>query len=193
MTKTSPLKIIDVNNRERECLRVFLDPAWPGYASVEFVSKREPGKTRIEWMPLADFASKNPSLTDLFKGRTTAPAPEVSGIVTKATKDGLIDSSSSWAPNVYAGFHLWISRGPGDGTTRTIMSNTKIELKLDQPWDKKKKPSKDSQYVITQTLPENTSPTGNILPITELRNLEEKARKMDIKAGRVPAERQYTK
>ncbi len=185
------MKIIDINSQERECLRVFLDPAWPGYVSVEFARRSDPTQTRIEWMPLPDFASKNPELKDLFSGHSTSPAPEVSGIVTTASKDVLVDKTASWAPNLYAGYHLWISRGPGDGTTRIILKNTETILYLDKPWDKK--PTKDSQYAILRNLPDNTSPSGNILPGTELRQLEEKARKRDLKAGRQPAPRQYTK
>lgn len=185
------MQITDINNTLRECKRVFLDPAWPGYVSVEFARRADPTQTRIEWMPIPDFAAKNPQLKDIFEGRTTSPAPEVSGIVSKSTKNSLIDKSADWQINTYAGYHVWISRGPGDGTTRIILQNSQDTLYVDKDWDKK--PTKDSQYTILQHLPANTSPTGNILPITELRNLEEKARKMDIKAGRKPAPRQYTK
>jgi hypothetical protein len=185
------MQIIDINDRERECLRVFLDPAWPGYASVEFQSKSDPAKKRIEWMPLTDFAQKNPGLKDLFTGHSVEPAKEISGVATGSGKDTLIDKTASWDTNIYAGYYLWISRGPGDGTTRTILKNNASVLYIDKPWDKK--PTKDSQYAIVRTLPTNTAPSGQILPITELRNLEEKARKMDIKAGRKPAPRQYTK
>lgn len=185
------MQIIDINNAVRECKRVFLDPAWPGYVSVEFVRTSDPTKTRIEWMPLHDFALKNPDLKDLFAGKSTAPAPDVSGIVTTAGQDTLVDKDAKWTQNAYAGYHVWISRGPGDGTTRTILKNTPTILYIDKPWDKK--PNKDSQYAIVSRLPENTAPSGQILPITELRNLEIKARKMDLKAGRKPAPRQYTK
>lgn len=185
------MQITDINNAVRECKRVFLDPAWPGYVSVEFVRRSDPTKTRIEWMPLSDFAQKNPQLKELFTGHSTAPAPDTAGVVTTAGKDTLVDSTANWGINAYAGYHVWISRGPGDGTTRTIMKNTATILYIDKPWDKK--PTKDSQYAIVSRLPENTSPSGQILPITELRELEKKARKMDIKAGRKPAPKQYTK
>lgn len=185
------MQITDINNTIRECKRVFLDPAWPGYVSVEFARRADPSQTRIEWMPLADFALKNPDLKDIFTGHSTSPAPEVSGVVTTAGTDTLVDKNALWTPNTYAGYLVWISRGPGDGTTRIILKNTKTILYIDKSWDKK--PTKDSQYTIMQHLPANTAPTGNILPLTELRNLEEKARKMDIKAGRKPAPRQYTK
>lgn len=185
------MKIIDINGRERECLRVFLDPAWPGYVSVEFKRTSDPEKTRVEWMPLPDFAAKNPQLKDLFVGHSTAPAPDTAGVVTSAGKDTLVDSLASWNPNSYAGYFVWISRGPGDGTTRTILKNTTTILYIDKPWDKK--PNKDSQYAIVARLPQNHDPSGQILPLTELRKLEEKARLMDLKAGRTPAPRQYTK
>lgn len=185
------MQIIDINGRIRQCQRVFLDPSWPGYVSVEFQSKSDPTKKRIEWMPLTDFAQKNPTLQSIFSGHSIAPAPEISGIATGAGKDTLIDKSANWNKNIYAGYYVWISRGPGDGTTRLITKNNASVLYIDKPWDKK--PTKDSQYTIVHTLPQNTSPSGQILPITELRNLEEKARKMDIKAGRKPSPRQYTK
>jgi hypothetical protein len=185
------MQIIDINGTLRECQRVFLDPAWPGYASVEFARKADPTKTRIEWMPLADFAAKNPELKDLWGTHSTAPAPDTSGIVTTAGKDTLVDKSADWEPNAYAGHYVWISRGPGDGTTRTILKNTATILYIDKPWDKK--PTRDSQYAIVQTLPQNHAPSGQILPITELRELEKKARKLDLKAGREPSPRQYTK
>ncbi len=185
------MQIVDINGRERVCLRVFLDPAWPGYVSVEFRRTSDPTKTRIEWMPIADFALKNPELKEVFKGHSTAPAPDTSGIVSSATKDTLVDKSAAWPVNVYAGYNLWISRGPGDGTTRVILKNSGDTLYLDKPWDKR--PTKDSQYAILQRLPANHGPSGNVLPTTELRKLEEKARKMDIEAGREPAPRQYTK
>lgn len=185
------MQIIDLNNSPRECQRVFLDPAWPGYVSVEFVRKSDPTQTRIEWMPIPDFALKNPQLKDLFVGKSTAPAPDTAGVVTTAGKDTLVDSAANWGVNAYAGYFVWISRGPGDGTTRTILKNTATILYIDQPWAKK--PTRDSQYAIVSKLPTNHAPSGQVLPITELRKLEEKARKMDIKAGRKPAPRQYTK
>lgn len=185
------MQIIDLNNRPRQCSRVFLDPSWPGFVSVEFKRKIDPTQTRIEWMPLSDFALKNPSLKDLFNGKSTAPAPDTAGVVTTAGKDTLVDSQALWSLNAYAGYYLWISRGPGDGTTRTILKNTSTILYLDKPWDKK--PTKDSQYAIVAHLPTNHEPSGQILPITELRKLEEKARKLDLKAGRTPSPRQYTK
>lgn len=185
------MQITDINNKVRECKRVFLDPAWPGYASVEFTRRADPTQTRIEWMPLADFAEKNPQLKDLFTGHSISPAPDIAGIVTTAGKDTLVDKDAKWGLNAYAGHYVWISRGPGDGTTRTILKNTKTILYIDKPWDKK--PTRDSQYAVVARLPQNHEPSGQILPITELRELEKKARKMDIKAGRKPAPKQYTK
>ena len=166
------MQIIDLNSRTRECLRVFLDPAWPGYASVEFQSKADPEKTRIEWMPLADFALKNPTLTALFDGHSTTAAEDTSGIVTTTGADTLVDKNASWTPNIYAGYFLWISRGPGDGTTRTILKNTKTILYVDKPWDTK--PTRDSQYVVVQQLPENTAPSGNVLPSTRTHKVKQK-------------------
>lgn len=185
------MKIIDINNTPRECHRVFLDKKWPGYVSVEFKSKNNPDKTRIEWMPLADFAEKNPQLKELFKDHSLKAAPETSGIVTSANNNILTDETASWPENAYAGYFLWISRGPADGSTRIILENTHSTLTLDKPWIDT--PTIDSQYAILRKLPQIQGPTGNVLPTTELRNLEEKARQMDLEAGRTPQPRQYTK
>lgn len=184
------MKIIDINNRERECLRVFLDPQWPGYVSVEFKRTSDPTKTRVEWMPLPDFATKNPSLSKIWQGKSTRSTPEIAGIVTSSDPESLTDDTANWIENTYAGFFVWISRGPGEGQTRTIMRNTYNQIFIDKPWNKM--PNSDSQYSIVQKLG-NTTPQGNTLPIVELRHQEEFARQKDIEMGREPAPRQYTK
>ena len=183
------MQIVDINGRERNCERVFLDSEWPGYVSVEFVRKADPTQKRIEWMPIADFAKKNPSLSHLWGDKSTASVKEFSSIVSRAGKKYLMDDTASWTRNLYAGYFVWISRGPGEGQTRTIMENTTNKLVVDKEWDKR--PNKDSQYTVVQHLG-NTTPQGNVLPIVELRKLEEFARQQDIASGREPAPRQYT-
>jgi len=183
------MQITDINGRVRECLRVFLDPAWPGYVSVEFARKSNPKQKRIEWMPLSDFANKNPSLKNLWEGKSTSPAHEFSGIVSSAGSKHLMDNEANWPRNLYAGYFVWISRGPGEGQTRTIMENTTNQLIIDKPWETN--PTQDSQYAVVTKIG-NTTAQGNQLPIVELRKLEELARKKDLEAGREPAPRQYT-
>lgn len=184
------MKIIDINNKERECERVFLDPAWPGYISVEFKRKSDPTKKRVEWMPLSDFALKNPKLSKIWAGTSTNKPPETAGIVSSSDPDSLTDESASWIENVYAGYFVWISRGPGEGQTRTIMRNTYNQIFVDKPWDKM--PTDDSQYSVVLKLG-NTTPQGNTLPTADLKRQEELARQQDIDAGREPSPRQYTK
>ena len=169
------MQITDLNGRPRECLRVFLDPAWPGYASVEFASKREPGTTRIEWMPLSDFASRNPQLKELFGRGVATPPPEITGVVSFVTRDTMTDKIQNWQKNVYASYYLWISRGPGEGQTRIIVSNTKNKLILDKPWETK--PTKESQYTVVQHLG-STDQRGNTLPSAEYAQLAKKGREL---------------
>ena len=58
------MKIIDINNQERECDRVFLDPSWPGYVTVVIPSRVNPDKKRTEWIPLQNFYNNNPDYKD---------------------------------------------------------------------------------------------------------------------------------
>lgn len=125
-------------------------------------------------MPLVDFAARNPALNDLFTHQSLTPAPDVAGVVTTTTKNSLTDRRASWIKNAYAGYYLWISRGPGEGTTRTILRNTSTVLYLDKTWEVK--PTRDSQYAIVSRLPANLTPSGQVLPHTELRQRVKKAR-----------------
>ena len=185
------MKITDINGRERECTRIFLDPHWPGFVTVEFQSKNRIGYKHTEWMPTDDFLSRNPNL----KGKIPdddAPIkrpPQIAGEVTLAGPDTLTDSSRQWDANAYAGIYVWISRGKGEGQVRTVLANTKNKLRVDKPWDTK--PNKTSQYSLIYNKP-TIAPQGNTLPIAEMRKLEEKARKLDIKRGVKPAPKQYT-
>lgn len=185
------MKIIDINNRERDCYKVYFDPKWPGYATVEYQSKSNPEKFRQEWYPLSDFIAKNPELKNLFSNAPQKPTEEVSGTGTAVGDNYLIDEKSNWQENIYAGYNLWISRGPGEGQRRIILSNTNNKLVIDKSWDIP--PTHLSQYTIVQNMTHTPPATGNTLPLADLQEFEEKARKMKMDLGLEPAPRQYTK
>ncbi|OGD83150.1 hypothetical protein A2572_03835 [Candidatus Collierbacteria bacterium RIFOXYD1_FULL_40_9] len=185
------MKVIDINNKERDCLKVYFDPKWPGYATVNFASKSRPDTTRQEWYPLADFLIKNPELKHLFTNAPEKSAEEVSGTGTATGDNYLVDEKVNWQENIYAGYNLWISRGPGEGQTRVILSNTNNKLIIDKPWDTP--PNHLSQYTIVQNLTITPKAVGNTLPLAELQEFEEKARKMKSDLGLEPPPRQYTK
>lgn len=187
------MKIIDINNQERECDKVYLDPHWPGFVTVLFVSKNRPGFKHTEWMPQAQFFQNNPSLTGKVSADflPTALPPQIAGVVTSSGADTLSDGTKDWKTNLYAGFFCWISRGQGEGQSRTILKNTAKKLTLDKPWEIK--PNKNSQYAILHNKPSASNNNKNTLPEVDMEILEEKARKFDIERGVKPAPRQYTK
>ena len=157
------MKIIDINNNERECDRVFLDPSWPGYVTVIIPSRVDPEKKRTEWIPMLNFKNNNPDYENKienFKGTVPLP-PQISGVVSSSKPDSISDSTQKWATNIYAGFYCWISRGSGEGQVRVILNNTKTKLVVDKNWDKK--PDKTSQYTIVYSKP-SVSVMNNTLP-----------------------------
>lgn len=158
------MKIIDINNQERECERIFLDPHWPGYVTVMFVSKNRPGYQHNEWMPLTDFFAKNPSLKDKIAHDYAPPPlpPQIAGEVTGSGPDSLTDSTKDWRKNLYVGFYVWISRGQGQGQVRTILSNTAKKIKVAKFWEVQ--PDKSSQYTILHNMPKSAKTVGNFLP-----------------------------
>lgn len=186
------MKIIDINNQERNCDKVYLDPHWPGYVTVLFVSKNRPGYKHTEWMPQVQFFQNNPEL----KGKVSADfspdplPPQIAGVVTSTGANSLSDNTKKWKTNLYASYFCWISRGKGEGQVRVILKNTAQKLTLDKPWETK--PNKTSQYAIVHHKPQATN-NHNTLPEVDLQELEEKARKFDIERGVKPAPRQYTK
>ena len=186
------MKIIDLNNSERECERAYLDPHWPGFVTVLFVSKHRPGFKHTEWMPMLQFFQNNPSLKGKITDddKPTPLPPQIAGAVSSATKTTLTDSTKAWPKNLYASFFCWISRGKGEGQVRTILSNTRKKLTLDKPWDIT--PNQTTQYAIVHNRPKEID-NHNTLPEIELQTLEEKARRFDIERGVTPAPRQYTK
>lgn len=185
------MKIIDINGRERECVRAYFNHSWPGYVTVEFESKRRKGYKHTEWMPIDDFFAHNPSLKNTITTQGLPPKRplQLAGQVTSALKDSLTDTTQNWDPNSYAGMYCWISRGKGEGQVRIILKNTKSRVVVDKPWDTR--PNHTSQYSLLYHRP-TTPAQGNTLAIEEIRKLEEKARQMDLEAGRPPAPRQYT-
>jgi len=163
------MKIIDINGEERECIRVSPDSKFAGYMKVEFKSKNRVGYTHSEWYPMADFIKNNPSLKDLV-----SQAPKVVnddlGVVTNAKNNSLTDKSKKWKNDEYVGFPVWISRGKGEGQTRTVIANTKNTLTISKQW--KETPNNTSQYVLSHNIHDpqvkgNNLSTNMIKPLTK--------------------------
>ena len=184
------MQIIDINGKTRDCVRAYLDPHWPGFVTIDYESKNRPGYKHTEWYPISDFLAHNPTLAHLVKGVDITPAPDLAGVVTKCTSNTLTDKTQNWEVNDYAGFYVWISRGMGEGQTRTILSSTKNTLTIDRPWDKPL-PNTSSQYVLARVLGNNIQSRGNTLPVAEMQALEKKARALDLKRGITPSPKQY--
>lgn len=157
------MKIVDINGEERECVSVSPDPKFAGYMKVEFVSKNRVGYTHSEWYPVADFIKNNPTLKDLTSKAKKVINDDL-GVVTSAKKNSLTDKSKKWKDNDYVGFPLWISRGKGEGQTRTVVNNTKNTLTIDKPW--KEVPDGTSQYVLSHNV-HDPQVRGNTLPAVE--------------------------
>lgn len=157
------MKIIDINNQERECDRVFLDPTWPGYVTVIIPSKVNSEKKRTEWIPIQNFFANNPDYKNIIENFKKVPSlpPQITGVPTTTKINTLSDNTQNWRPNIYAGTYCWISRGKGEGQVRTILSNTKNRLVLDKEWDNK--PDTSSQYTIVYNKP-TVSVMNNSLP-----------------------------
>ena len=177
------MKIIDINGSERTAKKVFLDPDYPGYVRVEF-------RRHHEWYSIKEFIQNNPTLKHIIKGAKDT-APDLTGTVTSAGEKTLKDTTQNFAPNEYMEYHVWISRGHGEGQVRSVIKNNKDTLTINQAWDAK--PNTTSQYVLAQEIDEDMKSMGNTLPQEDMKQLEEKAIKMDIKKGVKPAERKYTK
>ena len=147
------MQIIDINGSERNCLKAFPDPTYPGYMKVEF-------KNHHEWFTIKEFLQFNPTLTDLVSGVRNLPNEDL-GVVTSATIDSLKDTKKNWKVNDYTDFVLWISRGTGESQTRVVTKNSHNTLYIDLPWDVK--PDKTSQYVLTHEVRDSVV-HGNSLP-----------------------------
>ncbi len=170
------MKIVDINGNLRECVRVYLDDKWPGFVSIDFESKLRTGYKHTEYYPVEDFRKNNPDLEYLVKD-VAREANEVAGVVSSSDNASLTDKTQKWQENIYAGFPVWISRGRGEGQTRTVLSNSKDTIIIDKAWDVK--PNKFSQYVLSRNIKDNMPAAGNILPQEEIANVEKKAKQMD--------------
>ncbi len=152
------MKIVDINGKQRECVKAFVDKKWPGFMRVEYQTAV---RQHHEWYEIDKFIKNNPDLAHLAKD-----APEVTqetlGVVTSSNKKSLKDSKQNWSENAYAGMPVWISRGLGEGQVRNILSNTKNTLALDKAWEIL--PNKTSQYVISYNIPDHAQAWGNTLP-----------------------------
>ncbi|MFC1654041.1 hypothetical protein ACFL1M_04305 [Patescibacteria group bacterium] len=176
------MKIIDINGNEREAKKAYLDPEFSGYVRVDF-------KRHHEWYTIKEFLQFNPELKDIVEGAKESPS-DLTGIVTKATNLSITDKNKKLKTNEYMGFMVWISRGKGEGQRRSVIKNSKTSIYIDKDWDVK--PDHTSQYVVAKEIQEVPA-MGNTLAVENVKELEEKAIKMDIKRGIKPQERQYTK
>jgi hypothetical protein len=176
------MKITDINNAIRDAKKAFIDPDYPGYVRIEY-------RRHHEWMTIKEFITLNPKLGDVVKGAKETP-PDLTSIVTKTDKNTLVDDEQRFKINEYMGFHVWISRGHGEGQVRSVIKNDINTITLDKPWDTK--PDSTSQYVLASEINEDMKVMGNTLPQEDMKKLEEQARQMDIKNGIKPAKRQYT-
>jgi hypothetical protein len=143
------LTVTDINGSVRECLSIDHDMAYPGYVKVEFASNRNAPATYVEWYPIDDFLTHNPTMSHIVK-KNKQPAEDDLGVVSKATLTSLSDKTKKWTPDCYIDFPLWISRGTGEGQVRTITKNTHNMLTVDAPFDIK--PDTTSQYVISHNI-----------------------------------------
>ncbi len=176
------MKIIDINNSERECKKVYPDPKFSGYMRVQF-------NRHHEWYTISEFLKFNPNLEHLTKS-AVIQAEDIAGIVSSTTKNTLKDTSQKWSKNAYKDFFVWISRGKGEGQKRTVTKNNANTAFIDTPWDTK--PNTSSQYVLSHNI-HKVKAMGNTLPGDEMKKFEKMAEKISIKKGVKPAPKQYTK
>ena len=163
------MKIIDINGNERECVKVTPDLEWPGYMKAEIIDRNG---THSEWYLLDDFIKLNSNLKYLANGAPPEDKDDL-GVVTGSKTNTLTDKKKAWEDNIYVGTPIWISRGKGEGQVRTIISNSKNSVEINQEWDIL--PDNSSQYVISFNI-HNPKAAGNSLPspAAPLLNLEKK-------------------
>lgn len=140
------MKFIDINNNEREGIKIYPDPKWPGYMIVVLDTPRG---HRQEWYPITDFLNANPKLKYLTEGAPINPA-ECVGVVSRATKTSLSDKTQKWQKDAYIGFRVWITRGKGNGQIQTVTSNTANTILVKKEWQVL--PNKTSQYCISRNI-----------------------------------------
>lgn len=172
------MKIIDINDIEREVQSAAPDPSYPGFIRVEF-------RRHHEWMSFAEFTERNPKLKHLLDDTPPPPADIVS-TVSGATKNTLTDKTQAWTKDAYLGMTVWLSRGLGEGQKRTVIKNTKITLTVDREWDTK--PNHTTQYVITAKVQDSVRAMGNTLPQEDMKALEKQAIQMDKQHGRLSSD-----
>lgn len=154
------MRIIDINDQERDCDEVLIDPLWPGFVTAKFVSKNNPQRNHVEWYPIKEFLEKNPSF-EKGLGDIAIPPKDDLGTVSHSGELYLEDVNKNWQNNLYVGFYVWISRGVGESQVRLIKSNSKNTLTIDRAWDTL--PQEKSQYVISYNI-HDVKILGNTLP-----------------------------
>ncbi len=150
------MKIVDINGNNRDCVKVMPDFDWPGYIKAEIVDR---SGTHPEWYTLDDFIKFNPGLKDLIKGAPKKKEEDL-GVVTESKNNTLTDKKKVWGNDIFVGTPIWISRGRGEGQTRTVISNTKNTIVVDKSWNVL--PDKTSQYLISPNV-HNPKAAGNTL------------------------------
>jgi hypothetical protein len=164
-----------MNGKQRECVKVSADPAWPGFMKVEYQSKIRKGFSYTEWYPIEDFIKNNPQLAHLAKDAPKPPQEDL-GRVSRATETTLTDKTKNWRQNEFAGYPLWISRGKGEGQVRTVLKNDHNTLTINAPWEVI--PDKTSQYVLSHNV-HDPQPLGNTLPeFSQPKGIKKKIKKV---------------
>jgi len=141
------MKIIDINGKERNCLKAFPDPSYPGFIRVEY---ENPKRKYHVWIPIDDFEKNNPGFLTGVPDSKHHPPPDFTSTVTSATKLTLTDSTQTWEENLYKGMQVWIARGKGEHQPKEIIANTIDTLILKENWEEL--PDKESQYVISEQI-----------------------------------------
>ncbi len=168
------MKITDINGNQRECVKAYPDPNYPGFIKVEF---KNPRRSYCEWYPIGEFMSKNPGFSSKYQNLMHEDPPEVTSLTTDSTDITLTDKTQKWQSNAYTGFPLWIAIGKGEGQVRTVISNTKDTLVIDKEWNIL--PNKFSQYVLSRNVHEKMEAHGNQSTKELQHKYELKAKKMD--------------
>ena len=138
------MKIVDINGKQRECIKAFADSSYPGFVRVEY---ENPKRKYHVWIPIDDFEKNNPGILGV-QDQIHHPPPEITSTPTSATKSTLTDSTQQWDESIYRGLHVWIGRGQGEGQSKEIIANTSDTLILKEHWETI--PDKTSQYVISE-------------------------------------------
>ena len=163
------MKIVDINDKTRECVGIAPDKDYPGFMKVQYKSKIRKGYSHSEWYAISDFIKNNPKLKNLAKN-APKEAKEDLGVVTGAKGNILSDKSKKWERNIFAGTTIWISRGKGEGQTRTVLTNDANTVVVDHPW--KEIPDKTSQYVISDNVHDPQVRGNTLPPIIKVRKVD---------------------